>query len=318
MLNISVKGLQNSYTYALKPSLTAKSQKELENEILPENLIKTSNEKSEAYLGEKAVKVLFEDAQSQRLVSMRLSEGNFARLKAHFNENDFYQRADGNIRLNGKAQNFLSGWFANAAYELNMLKADANKDGLVADKELENTFFYECPYFEANAKKASDITELRLYGGGKIAFNDTQARLTWTGTRAIEDTVNNFLELDENLNGKISFEEIFGGEGFVLSKAEQYVESKANNLKELEKLKIQEELDSNIKKPENKNVKKKALEQGLQALSADELSQLKAKDPLVFERLSKNTELENLAEDFKEELLRAIKENELSLIDIKA
>ena len=74
------------------------------------------------------------------------------------------------------------------------------------------------------------------------------------------------------------------------------------------------------------NIKKKVAEQGLASLSADELERFKIQNPTEYERLtqnqqkveSNNEELQALTDTLKQDFIKQIKEQSLSLIDIRA
>ena len=84
--------------------------------------------------------VVFADPTTGNLVKVNLSKENIQKLKDHFtDENNFYERRDGSLRLNGKAEAYVSGWFGDIAYKREFLKADANHDGKLDDKEYEDT-----------------------------------------------------------------------------------------------------------------------------------------------------------------------------------
>ncbi|HDZ5065265.1 TPA: hypothetical protein RTH03_000736 [Campylobacter jejuni] len=52
-------------------------------------------------------------------------------------------RENNSIRLNGKAQNFIAGWFKNVAYDLNFIKADKDKNGIIEEKEISDIYLYD-------------------------------------------------------------------------------------------------------------------------------------------------------------------------------
>lgn len=69
--------------------------------------------------------VLFDDATSGERVSALLSKENLERLQEKFNQKDFYARDDGLMRLSGKAEAYVSGWYAQiVAGEVGAQKAD--------------------------------------------------------------------------------------------------------------------------------------------------------------------------------------------------
>ena len=291
---IKVKGAYDSLTYTFRANIAAKDKMALieENQKPTQNTIKTapSDDYSASYLGD-YMKVIFEDERSKQLVSVNLSYSNVLGLIKNFKNDadNFFLRDDGALRLNGKVQNFVSGWFDKAAYDMNLLAADSDKNGLVEGKELSETFVYRSPFFLGNSNNPNDITELELYGGQKIAYDESGAYVCLTQS-SIELVLNGFLRLDKNADNKISFAEYFGGEKALLSKAEngissgevENVNAKDFILEELKKL--LKELQERFQK-DDKNVKQKATQQGLQALSAAELELFKNQNPAEYERL---------------------------------
>ena len=84
--------------------------------------------------------VLFADPTNGNLVKVNLSKANIEKLKEHFtDENNFYERQDETLRLNGKAEAYVSGWFGDIAYKREFLKADADKDGKLSEEEYQGT-----------------------------------------------------------------------------------------------------------------------------------------------------------------------------------
>ncbi len=291
---IKVKGAYDSLTYTFRANIAAKDKMALieENQKPAQSTIKTapSDDYSASYLGD-YMKVVFEDERSKQLVSVNLSYSNVLGLMKNFKNDadNFFLRDDGALRLNGKVQNFVSGWFDKAAYDMNLLAADSDKNGLVEGKELSETFVYRSPFFLGNSNNPNDITELELYGGQKIAYDESGAYVCLTQS-SIELVLNGFLRLDKNADNKISFAEYFGGEKALLSKAENGISSgevENVNAKDfiLEELKrLLKELQERFQK-DDKNVKQKATQQGLQALSAAELELFKNQNPAEYERL---------------------------------
>ena len=61
--------------------------------------------------------ILFADPTNGNLVKLNLSTKNIEKLKSHFSNEDFYERKDGSLRLNGEAEAYVSGWFGDIAYK---------------------------------------------------------------------------------------------------------------------------------------------------------------------------------------------------------
>ena len=207
---------------------------------------------------------------------------------------------------------------------MNLLGADKDKNGLVEDKELLETFYYQTPHFRPYLQGS----ELHLQGGLKIDFSKSVATEN-VSQRQMQTVLNGFLSLDKNMNGEISFAEYFGDETMLLAQAEGLSSggggssSSPISAEEIEKLKKWFE---ELMRKNTENIKKKVAEQGLASLSADELERFKIQNPTEYERLtqnqqkveSNNEELQALTDTLKQDFIKQIKEQSLSLIDIRA
>lgn len=293
---VSLAGLYSTLLDSKRANIAAKDKAALleESQKPIQSAIKTTpnDNYSASYIGD-FVKVAFEDERSKQLVSVNLSTHNLLRLISHFGgENNFFVRNDGVIRLNGDAQNFVSGWFDKVAYEMNLLGADADKNGLISGDELANTFFYESPYVYGNTKK--DVSIYTLTGGAKIAYDESDLRGVQI-ERVIDGSLNALLDEDKNMDGKITFVEHFGSKMMALGSVEMELNGSCSDaggcnpfelmLEELKKLleELQQKLQKDLKSADK--LKEKATTQGLQALNSMELELLKSQNPLDYERL---------------------------------
>lgn len=293
---VSLAGLYSTLLDSKRANIAAKDKAALleESQKPIQSAIKTTpnDNYSASYIGD-FVKVAFEDECSKQLVSVNLSSRNLLRLISHFGgENNFFVRNDGVVRLNGDAQNFVSGWFDKVAYEMNLLGADTDKNGLISGDELANTFFYESPYVYGNTKK--DVSIYTLTGGAKIAYNESDLRGVQI-ERVIDGSLNALLDEDKNMDGKITFVEHFGGKMMALGSVEMELNGSCSDaggcnpfelmLEELKKLfeELQQKLQKGLKSADK--LKEKAATQGLQALNSMELELLKSQNPLDYERL---------------------------------
>lgn len=293
---VSLAGLYSTLLDSKRANIAAKDKAALleESQKPIQSAIKTTpnDNYSASYIGD-FVKVAFEDERSKQLVSVNLSSRNLLRLISHFGgENNFFVRNDGVVRLNGDAQNFVSGWFDKVAYEMNLLGADTDKNGLISGDELANTFFYESPYVYGNTKK--DVSIYTLTGGAKIAYNESDLRGVQI-ERVIDGSLNALLDEDKNMDGKITFVEHFGGKMMALGSVEMELNGSCSDaggcnpfelmLEELKKLleELQQKLQKDLKSADK--LKEKAATQGLQALNSMELELLKSQNPLDYERL---------------------------------
>lgn len=314
---VSLAGLYSTLLDSKRANIAAKDKAALleESQKPIQSAIKTTpnDNYSASYIGD-FVKVAFEDERSKQLVSVNLSSRNLLRLISHFGgENNFFVRNDGVVRLNGDAQNFVSGWFDKVAYEMNLLGADTDKNGLISGDELANTFFYESPYVYANTKK--DVSIYTLTGGAKIAYDESDLRGVQI-ERVIDGSLNALLGEDKNMDGKITFVEHFGGKMMALGSVEMELNGSCSDaggcnpfelmLEELKKLleELQQKLQKGLKSADK--LKEKAATQGLQALNSMELELLKSQNPLDYERLKngQNAALsgQNGAKNFDEKI----------------
>lgn len=314
---VSLAGLYSTLLDSKRANIAAKDKAALleESQKPIQSAIKTTpnDNYSASYIGD-FVKVAFEDERSKQLVSVNLSSRNLLRLISHFGgENNFFVRNDGVVRLNGDAQNFVSGWFDKVAYEMNLLGADTDKNGLISGDELANTFFYESPYVYANTKK--DVSIYTLTGGAKIAYDESDLRGVQI-ERVIDGSLNALLGEDKNMDGKITFVEHFGGKMMALGSVEMELNGSCSDaggcnpfelmLEELKKLfeELQQKLQKGLKSADK--LKDKAATQGLQALNSMELELLKSQNPLDYERLKngQNAALsgQNGAKNFDEKI----------------
>ncbi|MCR2113829.1 hypothetical protein CUPS4064_06685 [Campylobacter upsaliensis] len=296
--DVQIIGLNDALTYSKRANIASKDFQSLkEEELKQEDFLSVLNHSE-------GIRVIFQDEESSKFVSLNLTKSNFARIIKHFNQKDnYFLREDGAIRLNGAAQNFVAGWFKNAAYDLNYLKADADKNGLIQGKENEKLYLYnDVIYTPDNPKGGLNdvIRQLYLQGGGKILANDDMER-------ELDEALNALLAFDKNADRKISILEREGSRERVIAKAKIIFDNPSSISKEiLEKLKRKsKEIENASDEAEEKNdathIKNKALEQGLSALNMSELLKLKEQYPEEYEQL-KQKDLENLSKDLNEDL----------------
>ena len=83
--------------------------------------------------------VAFKDPMNDKWVILSLKNDTISRLKEHFGEDDFYQKENGIIRLDNKAEAYVAGWYADIAYKRGFLEADRNNDGILDKNEYSQT-----------------------------------------------------------------------------------------------------------------------------------------------------------------------------------
>ncbi|KAA6224609.1 MULTISPECIES: hypothetical protein [unclassified Campylobacter] len=204
------KSLRNSISYISNSSL-----KELDITLSLESGVKAQNSNT----------IYFKDLITSRLTQSTLSKESISILKENFSQDDFYQRSDGSYILTGKAESFVSGWYADIAYQRAYLSADENNDGYLEQSELDNTRsgfithgwytrnndkilsmsnVYTESYIQLNGYSKSiagvsqnfKLNQKNLYNDGKFASNTIDLEL--------DKTIKN----DKNLDGILQYNEV--------------------------------------------------------------------------------------------------------------
>ncbi|EAM0122906.1 hypothetical protein B11728_15710 [Campylobacter jejuni] len=83
--------------------------------------------------------IYFRDPITNNLVRSALSSTAINKMGIEFDKEDMTKRLDGSYILNGKAENFVAGWYADIAYTRAYVASDRNNDGYLEDYELEDT-----------------------------------------------------------------------------------------------------------------------------------------------------------------------------------
>lgn len=108
------------------------------------------------------------------IITTEISQELFAKLKDEFGDSSFYSRDDGMIRLNSKANNYVSAWHKEIALKRGYLEADKDNSGKIEGdeaKELKIGFDRGFNYNFYNDK----ITEMNssAQGAGYQRYGDT-------------------------------------------------------------------------------------------------------------------------------------------------
>ncbi|WP_104722602.1 hypothetical protein [Helicobacter mesocricetorum] len=143
--------------------------------------------------------VLFNDPTSGDRISALLSKENLDRLQEKFDKKNFFTREDGLIRLSGKAESYVSGWYTHITTgDVEAQKADLDKDGKFSESERE--LIKDGYEFE--------ILEKGILNKGMVVHSvSTNSKADNTNVRTIEDLLDNFITQDQNLDGEISVKE---------------------------------------------------------------------------------------------------------------
>ena len=140
-----VQSVGVAYT-SMKVAVNTKTKQQLEEEESIGQTSDTSKTSNTQKPNDKTISpndneqtVIFADPTNGNLVKLNLSNKNIEKLKSHFSNEDFYERKDKTLRLNGEAEAYVSGWFGDIAYKREFLKADADNDGKLSEGEYQNT-----------------------------------------------------------------------------------------------------------------------------------------------------------------------------------
>ncbi|MGB0990767.1 MAG: hypothetical protein ACPGUI_08110, partial [Halarcobacter sp.] len=175
---------------------------------------------------ENTTNIVFTDPTNGKHVQVALDNSTIDRLKRNFSEDDFFQRENGDIRLNAKAESFVSGWFADIAYKREFLSSDANNDGKLTEEEYLNTKNnFGIEGIDTFSKEGISTHE-SVYST-YVQSKDINSFMYRTGVEvnSLDDELNYTLNIDKDFNGKISLEESYKGEGTIEEKVK-------NNIKE--------------------------------------------------------------------------------------
>ena len=210
-LNISLTGI----AFTAMPSNTIDRT---DDKLRNEQIITKATQEIASNVGyvtkEKSNLVAFNDPVSGEIAVVSLSSATMDKLRAHFGENDFYQREDGITRLDNKAEAFVGGWFGDIAYKREFLSADQNQDGKLDSNEYLDT---------KNSFSGDGIVTLNYKTGnasieGKIDNNYQKVRDITSSigqynqknqSNNIDEELDITLRVDKDFNSKISLTESF-------------------------------------------------------------------------------------------------------------
>lgn len=170
------------------------------------NLFKVSDSNQSA---SNTTTVLFDDVVSGTRVALDLTNDNLKRLQSKFDPTDFAKRTDGTIRLSGKAEAFVSGWFGDIAYRQNYLVADKDNSGKIDSlEEFKKLKIHTGGGFTYDPvhKIVTDVTVGNYISGEMAATNDETHRSKFnkfmqSDRTTLADALNTILRKDSNLDG---------------------------------------------------------------------------------------------------------------------
>lgn len=274
-MQIQEKNSFNNVLFSAKESKLAKKE-------LTELINKKETQVEDLSNGAKeGVKVVFEN--EGKVLALNLSEENFNTLKKSFGSyTNYIPKDNGSIRLNGEAENFISGWFSTA------LKEDNLSINAAFDDRKENL----------NSKDEKNVWEkMRKMGEGDENLLDKNANATQRLNLFVARDINKdgIIEKNENqeptlwdtLNDLAKF---FGaGENKGLTTPDDVIEEILSKNKE-----------------DEENLLEKAKKEGLFALSDEERARLELSHPEEVKKLENEELKKNLSIDLKEQIQKGI------------
>lgn len=172
---------------------------------------------------------------SGEILTFDLSKKTINNLKEKFGDsNNFFERNDGVLRLNGAAENFVAGWMKNIKIDRNYDKADADRNGKIEGDEAQNlTIAFERqrdydyigkklvqvnavmganyqslgrsadahPLFETDKEKSEDKAQGYTYQRNITTSQYTKFENT------VEKELDHTLKMDANLDGTVTMAE---------------------------------------------------------------------------------------------------------------
>jgi hypothetical protein len=163
--------------------------------------------------------VIFADPINGNLVKLNLSNENINKLKKHFGggEDNFYERKDRTLRLNGEVEAHVSGWFGDIAYKREFLQADADKDGKLSKEEYNNTKNEFIGQGEAHGvgENIISIKEQITEQYVSVSASTRLVKYDQTGKQSssIEEELNRTLKANSNIDSYISLQEAYSVSG---------------------------------------------------------------------------------------------------------
>lgn len=255
--------------------------------------------------------ISFTDKISGQNIILKISDENLNKLKSNFNSNDFSKDEKGNLTLKGKAGDFVSGWFGDIAYQRGYLKADYNQDGMLDDKEKQNTSAEYAVYgiFQNKGKEVLSVNALGTFSYAKTLNQNKDS---------IENELNNTIQKDKDMDGVLKLSELESKEQ-TLAIVKEHVRNSSitpplpSAYEIVEYLEKEKQNQDNAEQILDNNELEKVLKQDNLAVNTADVSKLSKnqKEALKSQELKQNDDMLDLASSLKSD----IREN-LSL-DIK-
>ena len=227
----TIQAIGTAFT-AMKVTVNTKTKQQLEEEESIGQTSDTSKTSNTQKPNDKTISpndneqtVIFADPTNGNLVKLNLSNKNIEKLKSHFSNEDFYERKDKTLRLNGEAEAYVSGWFGDIAYKREFLKADADNDGKLSEGEYQNTRNGYLTIGEAKGigNKVLSVTETVTE-----TYTTPHTKRPEQG-ESVESMLDFTLNTDKNQDGQLSdmeyLESIGGYKNLLIDNARKHLEN---------------------------------------------------------------------------------------------
>lgn len=155
-----------------------------------ESILEAKNDNSNVY---------FRDAFTNEVIGVELTSENIARLQNVFGSGALENIGNGKAILSGRAEEFVSGWYADIAHKRGYLRADTDFNGILSAEEKKNTtsFFGVSAFVNGNSIAPAEF--LRYSKAGAFS-NASQAP---NSSDSIAQELNKTLEYDKDMDGRI-------------------------------------------------------------------------------------------------------------------
>lgn len=155
-----------------------------------ESILEAKNDNSNVY---------FRDAFTNEVIGVELTRENIARLQNVFGSGALENIGNGKAILSGRAEEFVSGWYADIAHKRGYLRADTDFNGILSAEEKKNTtsFFGVSAFVNGNSIAPAEF--LRYSKAGAFS-NASQAP---NSSDSIAQELNKTLEYDKDMDGRI-------------------------------------------------------------------------------------------------------------------
>ena len=171
--------------------------------------------------------VFFRDPITNKIVQSALSENTLSILRENFG--GVHKTSSNSYILSDKAESFVSGWYADIAYQRGYIKADSNDDGYLTKDELDETRSGYTTHGIASIRDGlvirSDILATESYiklGGYSTAYDgvlhnfEAREKTFYNNGKFAKETIalelERTIQSDKDLNGVLQYKELMSFE----------------------------------------------------------------------------------------------------------